>query len=392
MRVGLVCPYSLDVPGGVQNHVLGLARALRGRGHQVCVLAPAERTASAPPALQTVRGVVPVPFNGAVARVAFGPRVAARTRRWLVEGAFDIVHIHDPATPSVSLLALWATDATVVATFHAAPSRSRMMPLASALLRTSMGKIAVGIAVSDTARDMVVRHLGAEPIVIPNGICCREFELARPRDDWSRPGPTVVFLGRTGESRKGLSVVLAAFPAVTDAHPDARLLVAGPQSRVTQVPRDVRDHVRFLGTVSDADRASLLASATVFVAPQLGGESFGVVLVEAMAAGAAVAASDLPAFRGLLEGGRLGTLFAPGDPRAAARAVNALLEDDSLRQRLRVAAGRAVQRFDWSVLAPEIEAVYEGVVRTGSARSQTGDDSAPPESPADCRGWRTGEM
>jgi phosphatidyl-myo-inositol alpha-mannosyltransferase len=366
MRIGLVCPYSLDVPGGVQNHVLGLAAVLQARGHQVSVLAPAEQASGLPRYVETVRGVVPVPFNGAVARLAFGPRVAARTRRWLRDGDFDIVHIHDPATPSLSLLALWASETTVVATFHAASSHARAMSLTAALLRTSMEKIAARVAVSQTARSSGVQHHGAEPFVIPNGIFCDEFHPLPVHRD-GHQGPTLAFLGRTGETRKGLSVVLDAFADVLATHPDARLLVAGPRTRPVAVPAGVRDRVRFLGLLSDAERADLLASATVFVAPQLGGESFGVVLVEAMASGAAVAASDIPAFRGLLDNGRLGALFTPGDPSAAARAITGLLDDAPRRERLREAAAREVHRYDWSVLAPEIEAVYEQVVRTGAA-------------------------
>jgi phosphatidylinositol alpha-mannosyltransferase len=366
MRIGLVCPYSLDVPGGVQNHVLGLAAVLRARGHEVSVLAPAGQMTGLPRYVETVRGVVPVPFNGAVARLAFGPRVAARTRRWLRDGDFDVVHIHDPATPSLSLLALWASETTVVATFHAASSHARTMSLTAALLRTSMEKIAARVAVSQTALSTGVRHRGAEPFVIPNGIFCDDFNPLRAhRDEYQ--GPTLAFLGRTGETRKGLSVVLDAFADVVAAHPGARLIVAGPQTRPVTVPARVRDRVRFLGLLSDAERADLLASATVFVAPQLGGESFGVVLVEAMASGAAVAASDIPAFRALLDNGRLGALFTPGDPAAAARAISGLLDDAPRRARLSAAAAREVHRYDWSVLAPEIEAVYEKVVRTGAA-------------------------
>jgi phosphatidyl-myo-inositol alpha-mannosyltransferase len=367
MRIGLVCPYSLDVPGGVQNHVLGLASVLRARGHQVSVLAPAEQARGLPRYVETVRGVVPLPFNGAVARVTFGPRAAARTRRWLREGNFDVVHIHDPLTPSLSLLALWASETTVVATFHAASSHARTMWLTTALLRTSMEKIAARVAVSQTARSTGVQHRGAEPFVIPNGIFCDDFHPRASGRDVSYRRPILVFLGRTGETRKGLSVVLDAFADVAATHPDARLLVAGPQSRPVTVPAGVRDRVRFLGLLSDAERADLLASATVFVAPQLGGESFGVVLVEAMASGAAVVASDIPAFRGVLDGGRLGVLFTPGDSGAAARAINGLLDDVSRRERLSEAAAREVGRYDWSVLAPEIEAVYQHVVRTGAA-------------------------
>jgi phosphatidylinositol alpha-mannosyltransferase len=353
----------------VQNHVKDLATVLISRGHDVAVLAPGDESVARPAYIEAVGGVVPISFNGAVARVAFGPRVAARTRRWLRAGDFDVVHIHDPATPSVSLLALWASDATVVATFHAAHPRSRTVALAASGLRTSMEKISARVAVSETARSTLVQHIGGEPVVIPNGIFCKDFEDAQPRPDWAHPGPTVVFLGRSGETRKGLAVLLAAFGNVLREHPTARLLVAGPRRATPAEMAPALDgHVQLLGVLSDDERASLLASAAVYAAPQLGRESFGVVLVEAMAAGAAVVASDLPAFRNVLDDGRLGELFAAGDPDAAARGIARVLGDPVLREGRRVAAARAVRRYDWSVVAPQIEAVYDTVVRTGAAR------------------------
>lgn len=369
MRVGLVCPYSLDVPGGVQNHVKDLARVLLARGHAVAVLAPGDETVARPEHIQTIGGVVPISFNGAVARVAFGPRVAARTRRWLKNGDFDLVHIHDPATPSVSLLALWGCDATVVATFHAANRHSRAMSFLAGALRASMEKISARIAVSETARSSLVQHIGGEPVVIPNGIFCRDFEDAVVRPEWAEPGPTVAFLGRTGETRKGLAVVLSAFTRVLAVHPGARLLVAGTgRGAATGLSPALDGHVQFLGALSDGERASLLASATVYVAPQLGGESFGVVLLEAMAAGTAIVASDFPAFSSVLGGGRLGELFTAGDPEAAARSIVRVLGDRPLRDRMRAAAAGAVRQYDWSVVAPQIEAVYDTVVRLDSAR------------------------
>ncbi len=366
----MVCPYSLDVPGGVQNHVRDLARVLIARGHDVGVLAPGEVVTTEGGHVETVGRAVPISFNGSVARVAFGPRVAARTRRWLRKGAFDVVHLHEPATPSVSLLALWASGATVVATFHTANARSRALSLANAVLRPSMAKIAARLAVSESARSTLVQHLGGEAVVIPNGIFSERFRGARPRPEWAGPGPTVVFLGRSDEPRKGLAVLLSAFAVVLTSHPTARLLIAGRGSaeQARMLPAGLRHRVELLGVLSDSERARLLASATVYVAPQLGGESFGIVLIEAMAAGAAVAASDLPAFRAVLQGGRLGELFAVGDPVAAARSITRLLDDAPHRDRVRREASAGVERYEWSVLAPRIEAVYETVVRE-AARS-----------------------
>ncbi|MEP6650274.1 MAG: glycosyltransferase family 4 protein [Lapillicoccus sp.] len=364
LRIGLVCPYSLDVPGGVQNHVQDLAAVLAARGHAVAVLAPGESAAELPVYVTTVGKAVPVRWNGSVARVAFGPRAVAMVRRWLAEGHFDVLHVHEPSSPSVSLLALWTSDVPVVGTFHSATPRSRVMSSTASLLRPSMEKISARIAVSEAARATLVQHVGGEPVVIPNGLDCAAFASARPRPEWTSPGPTIAFLGRTEEPRKGLAVLLAAFPAMLGRHPTARLLVAGrgdPAVWAGAAAAEVMARVEFLGQVDDADRARLLSSATVYVAPQTGGESFGIVLVEAMAAGTPVVASALPAFRSVLADGELGELFAVGDPADLARAVDALLADPERRTALRESARDGVWRYDWSRLVPDIEAVYAAV-------------------------------
>ena len=366
MKIGLVCPYSLDVPGGVQNHVRDLAAVLEARGHRIGVLAPGEEPNSLPSYVTTVGKAVPVRFNGSVARLAFGPRVAARTRGWLREGGFDLLHVHEPATPSVSLIALWAAEVPVVATFHTANPRSRAMSSAAGLLRPSLEKISARIAVSEAARTTFVQHMGGEPLVVPNGIDCAPFAAAQPRPEWAGAvgaSPVAVFLGRIDEPRKGLPVLLAAWPEVVSRHPAARLLVAGRgEGGPELVPPEVRGRVEFLGQVSDEDRRRLLASADVFVAPQTGGESFGIVLVEAMAAGAPVVASDLAAFDAVLGGGRCGVLFAAGDAAGCAKAVADLLSDDVRRTNLRTVGPVEARRYDWSRVAPDIEAVYDTVL------------------------------
>jgi len=364
MRIGLVCPYSLDVPGGVQNQVRDLAAVLAGRGHTVQVLAPGEPSPSLPDYVTTAGKAMPVRFNGSVARVAFGPRAVTRVRRWLADGGFDVLHVHEPSAPSVSMVALWASDIPVVGTFHSAMPRSRAMSSTASLLRPTMEKITARIAVSEAARDTLVQHIGGEPVVIPNGVSVAAFAEAAPRPEWSTPGPTIAFLGRLDEPRKGLAVLLEAFPDVLARHPTARLLVAGrgDPDDWSGGPVAVSSHIEFLGQVSDDDRAGLLASATVYVAPQTGGESFGIVLVEAMAAGAAVAASALPAFRTVLGGGELGELFAVGDPTDLARAVNGLLDDEPRRTATAARGQVAVRRYDWELLVGDIEAVYAAVV------------------------------
>ena len=364
MRVGIVCPYSLDVPGGVQNHVRDLAEVLIEMGHPVSVLAPADDDTPVPSYVVPAGRAVPVPYNGSVARLAFGPLSATRVRRWIREGAFDVLHIHEPATPSLSLLALWAATGPIVATFHTAMPRSRVMTAASSILRPALEKISARIAVSEPARATLVQHLGGEPVVIPNGLFVARFAAARPRAQWRTGAATMSFLGRLDEPRKGLAVLLKAFPTIWRERPGVRLLVAGrgdiDEARAA-LPAECRDAVTFLGTIDDTAKAEMFASSDVYVAPQTGGESFGIVLVEAMAAGAPVLASDLDAFRLVVDGGRLGRLFDVGDAAALAENALAMLGSAAERGQLADAARIAVRRYDWSSVAKEILSVYEMV-------------------------------
>jgi phosphatidylinositol alpha-mannosyltransferase len=368
LRVGIVCPYSFDVPGGVQFHVRDLAEALIARGHTVSVLAPADDDTPIPSYMTSAGRAVPVRYNGAVARLTFGPVTAARVRRWLAAGQFDVLHLHEPVTPSLGMLALWIADGPIVATFHSALVRSRPLQMAYPLVRQSMEKISARIAVSEDARRTLVEHLGGDAVVIPNGVNVAAFENATPDDRWrgTPDAPTIAFLGRLDEPRKGLEVLLRAVPEVLAVHPGARFLVAG---RGETGPDDAREligeaarAVEFLGGISDPEKSSLLASVDVYCAPQTGGESFGIVLVEAMSAGTAVVASDLGAFRRVLEEGTAGVLFHAGDPADLARTLVRVLDDAALRQQLVSTARTAVRRYDWSSVSHEILTVYEMVV------------------------------
>ncbi|HLT84597.1 MAG TPA: glycosyltransferase family 4 protein [Phototrophicaceae bacterium] len=380
MRVGIVCGYSFDVPGGVQFHVRDLAEHLIATGHEVSVLAPAEETTPVPDYVVTAGRTVAVPYNGSVARLNFGPVSAARTRRWLEEGDFDVLHLHEPITPSLSMLALWIADGPIVGTFHTAMDRSRALQVASPLVRPLLEKITGRIAVSEEARRTVVEHLGGDAVVVPNGVFVDRFARAPRADAWcgTDERPTVAFLGRLDEPRKGLPVLADAIPRVLERIPGARFLVAGrgEATEHREALGRLGDSVTFLGPVSDAEKESLLASVDAYVAPQTGGESFGIVLVEAMSAGSHVVASDIPAFRSVLDGGRLGTLFARGDGTALADALIRVLGDREASRAVRAVASEAVRRYDWSVVTREVLAVYEMVTATGGhvhedARSRT---------------------
>ncbi|MFP5346104.1 MAG: glycosyltransferase family 4 protein [Actinomycetes bacterium] len=366
MRVGIVCPYSFDVPGGVQFHIRDLAEHLMSLGHVVSVLAPADDDTPVPAYVEPAGRAVPVPYNGSVARVSFGPVSNARVRRWLAEGDFDVVHIHEPITPSLALLALWNATGPIVATFHTAILRSRAMQAAYPVVRPSLEKISARIAVSEDARRTLVEHLGGDAVVIPNGVYVDRFASAPVAEEWegTEGAPTLAFLGRLDEPRKGLEVLCRALPALLSGWPDLRVLVAGrgDADEALEVLGEAARSVTFLGAVSDEAKASLLRSVDVYVAPQTGGESFGIVLVEAMSAGTCVVASDLGAFRRVLDDGEFGLLFPTGDPDALATAVASALADPGRRAELAAAGQAGVRRYDWSIVAADVLAVYETVV------------------------------
>ena len=370
LRIGLVCPYSFARPGGVQNHVVGLAGWLRRQGHQVSVLAPG----SPPPGLLEAAGArrqdfwssgaaVPVAYNGSVARINFGPAPALRAREWLHHTGLDLVHVHEPMTPSVSLLALRQTQLPVVVTFHTATPGSRGMELGYQLLPQVAARIDRAIAVSRIAAEVAERYSGIRATVVGNGISIADYPCPPCHGRW-RGGerPRITFIGRYDEPRKGLEVLLSALPEVRRSHPDLAVEVVGHGRRRRG------GAVTWRGNLSDGDRNRLLAASDAYVAPQTGRESFGIVLLEALASGAPVVASDLPAFREVVsdQAGPVAELFAPGDPAELASALLRSLATprDALLDRGR----RRAAAFDWSALGPRIVETYQEAVREAAPR------------------------
>ncbi|MFC5288643.1 glycosyltransferase family 4 protein [Actinokineospora guangxiensis] len=359
MRVGIVCPYSFDVPGGVQAHVVDLARALRGLGHEVDVLAPADEDTPVPDFVQPAGRALGIPYNGSVARLSFGPLSFARARRWIREHDFDVLHLHEPTAPSLSMLALMVADGPIVATFHTSTPRSRTLSAFQLVLQPFLEKITARIAVSALARRVQVEHLGGDAVEIPNGVDVAFFRDAEPT---ASPGLTVGFVGRYDEPRKGMPILLDALRPLAAELPDLRLVVVGrgDADALRKAAGPLR--VELLGQVDDKAKASMLRGVDVYCAPNTGGESFGIILTEAMAAGTAVVASDLDAFRRVLDDGKAGVLFPVGDSAALSSALREVLADKGRRADVAVAGHTRVAAYDWSVVAAQVLRVYEQAV------------------------------
>ncbi|GAA1350013.1 glycosyltransferase family 4 protein [Saccharothrix algeriensis] len=367
MKVGIVCPYSFEVPGGVQAHVVDLARALRSLGHEVEVLGPADDDTPVPDFVTSAGRAVGIPYNGSVARLSFGPVSFARVRRWIAEHDFDVLHLHEPTAPSLSMLALMVADGPIVATFHTSTPRSKMLSAFQAVLQPFLEKVTARIAVSVLARRVQVEHLGGDAVEIPNGVDVGFFADAEPLEGYPRPGGTVGFVGRFSEPRKGMPVLLEALRSLEGV----RLLVVGrgdeEELRRAAGP-ELASRVDFLGMVDDRTKARALCSVDVYCAPNTGGESFGIILTEAMSAGTAVVASDLDAFRRVLDDGKAGVLTPVGDPVALASALRDLLADPGRRADCVDAARQRVMTYDWSVVAGQVLRVYESAMAADPRR------------------------
>ena len=361
MRAGIVCPYSFVAPGGVQNHVLGLAGWLHRNGHHVEILAPGHPAPGALAAhgltdaqFTTAGRAVPIRANGSVARLNFGPWVSSRAKQWLDEGDFDAVHLHEPITPSVAISTLWLTDRPVTATFHANSKVVRSLVLLNRLLPGAVNRLDATIAVSRAAAKLAKSHFGVHPVVIGNGIEITDYPFAPCATTW-RGGdhPRLVFLGRYDEPRKGFHVLTAALPLIRRVHPDLEVVVIGRGEELS-IPG-----VTFVGGVDDTERNRWLGKADVYVAPQTGGESFGIVLLEAMACGAPVVASDLDAFAEVLsdEQAPIGHLFSRGEAQELA---NAVIESLAEPRDLRLHRGRErAACFTWDRIGPQVVAMYQ---------------------------------
>ena len=362
LRVGLISPYSLSVPGGVQAQVIGLARELRRHGHEARVLGPCD--GPPPEAFVTPLGnSLPTAANGSIAPLAPDASAALRTIRALRDEEFDVLHVHEPLAPGPTMTTLVVRGAPLVATFHAAGVSSSYRVFKPILAR-AIKNIDVKVVVSKDALELVQSHLGGEYRVLFNGVDIATIVAARPVQ---ATAPTVFFCGRH-EERKGLAVLLDAFARLPG---DARLWIAsdGPDSPALRARYADDQRVTWLGRIDDTEKFGRLRGASVFCAPSLHGESFGVVLIEAMAAGTPVVASGLDGYRNVATDGVDSLLVEPGHPDQLAGALARVLTDGVLAERLRTAGATRAEDFSMSKLADEYVAIYRELVGRAAATS-----------------------
>lgn len=355
LRIGLVCPYSLSLPGGVQGQVLSMARILRSRGHEARVLAPCDGPPP-DPWVTPLGKSVPAASNGSMAPIAPDPACALRTIHALRNERFDVVHVHEPIAPGPPLTSLVVADAPIVATFHAAGSDTHYGKVLWVTKRLA-NRIKVRVAVSQDAANLAKSKLGGEYELLYNGIDVDLYDHAKPV---RKSGRAILFVGRH-EPRKGLSLLIEAMKVLPD---DVSLWIGGtgPQTQALKTATRDDPRIEWLGRITEAEKLARLNAADIFCAPSLEGESFGIVLLEAMAACTAIVASDLPGYRKVARDGKDARLFAAGSISELTSALQDLLAHDSLRGAYQEAGFERANMFSMKSLTEKYEAIYRRAI------------------------------
>lgn len=370
MKVALVCPYAWDRVGGVQSHVRALADVLGRRGHEVQVLAPSSLTLTHQVGgggnVKLVGRAIGVPANGSVAPLTFGPLAAAGIRVALHDLEPDVVHLHEPLIPSLSLLALLNTKAPVVGTFHASAEASLGYRVAKPLLKRALKRLEVRAAVSEAARELVATYYPGDYVLTPNGVDVSRFSGAGTLE-WGGASKKILFLGRL-EQRKGLEVLIRALALLNDL--DVRLFVAGTgpeEPRCRALAEKMGVNATFLGRLGEDELPKAYRTADVYCAPGLGGESFGIVLIEALAAGTPVVCSDLDGYRAVADG--VAEIVPPGQSEPLAQALRRILEDREHAAALSSKGRQVAERYDWARLVVDVERLYQRALGGHAVRS-----------------------
>ncbi len=374
MKIGLVTPYIYPLPGGVTEHVHYLYENLRLRGHDVRIISASHgfQRSTEGDVIRLGKGFS-VPTNGSVGTITFSPRYVSQVQRMLDEERFDLLHFHEPFVPFLSPVVLRQSQSVNIATFHAYAGFSPAYEIGSRLLRGYAKRLHGRIAVSAAARHFIDRFFPGDYKVIPNGVDVARFQRAVPLARWQDGRQNILFVGRH-EPRKGLLDLLKAYRLMRKAGCQCRLLIvgSGPQEREARryvMTRRLQD-VEFLGRVSDAEKAQLYRTADVFVSPATGRESFGIVLLEAMAAGTPVVCSDIHGYKGVVRRNEQGLLVPPRDPKALAAATLRLLGDPELRARMGASGRARAEEFSWERVTEKVDDYYGFVIRRLAAQGQ----------------------
>jgi phosphatidylinositol alpha-mannosyltransferase len=374
MKIGLVTPYIYPLPGGVNQHVRYLYENLRLRGHDVRIISSSHglQRASEGDVIRIGRGFS-MPANGSVGTITLSPRFISQVDDILDRERFDLLHFHEPFVPFLSLVVLGRSTSVNVATFHAFGGFSPAYQLGSRLMRPSIGRVHGRIAVSAVARHFIDRFFPGDYKVIPNGVDIGRFNRAVPIAKWQDGTKNILFVGRF-EPRKGLLELLKAYRILRKTGCNCRLLVVGGGPQAKEARRYLATRklggVEFLGRVSDEERDSLFKTADVYCSPATGRESFGIVLLEAMAAGTPIVASDIHGYKGVLQRGQQGLLVPPGKPKELAGALAKLLSDDELRESMGRSGLARADEFSWERVTAKVEDYYGFVIRRLAAQGR----------------------
>ncbi len=402
LNIGLVSPYDYASQGGVTEHIKSLSRELQARGHTTKILAPfSSELIEMPQDVYALGAVTPIPANGSIARISLSPDLGRTIKAILRTERFDVIHLHEPLMPAVPLLVLRYSNSPNVGTFHAFGDYSAAYVMGRPILRRFFERLDGRITVSPAALEYVSQYFGADYEIIPNGVDVARFSGALAPIGWIRDGrPTILFVGRFEEQRKGLKWLLQALTLVEPYFPDLRLVVAGggdPVDMAEWLP--LRDYARpgrvvyrsagsaieveFTGFVPAEDLPRYYQSCDIYCAPSTGGESFGVVLLEAMAAGVPIVASRIPGYASVLTHGREGFLAEPKSPAALAAGIIRLLSDPTLRRHMGEAGQRTARQYDWPIIAGRVLAFYERTI------ARVGRTAATPKRTRAWRGLRS---
>lgn len=374
MKIGIVTPYAYPMPGGVNDHVGSLYRVLRARGHDVRIITSSHglQKASEGDIIRVGKGFS-VPFNGSMGTITLSPTYLAQMRAILERERFDVLHYHEPFVPFLSLVTLTLSTSVNVGTFHAFGGLSISYEFGKRMLGHYAGKLHGRIAVSPAARHFISRYFPGEYKIVPNGVEPGRYQRAVPIARYRDGVPNILFVGRM-EPRKGLIHLLRAFRRLQLDGVRARLLIVGTgpgerEARRYVLTRQLED-VEFLGRVPEAQKAQLFKTADIYVSPATGRESFGIVLLEAMSAGAPIICSDIHGYRGVVRRERDGILVEPGNADALAAAIRRLIDDPVLREQLSRAGEERAQLFTWERVGQAVEEYYGFVIRRLAEQGQ----------------------